>query len=605
MVWKWAWLAVLAAGIAAGSSYFASKSITPLYRAQSTLMVGQIIQDPNLTSVSIYTTYQLANTYIQFVTREPVLQGAIDVLGLQMDWRSLAGRVSAYNVPQTQFIQVRVIDSDPYRAKVLADTIAQQLIQLSPANPTKIDEENAAFIRTQLDNLRENMQEGQTDRERLNIELSAATSARQIQDLKTQISALDARMSEWQANYTRLLSSLQGGNVNTLSLIEEASLPTTPFSPNVQQNVLVAAAIGAVLAIAGALLIEYLDDTVKSPEDISRLTGLTTIGGVPQISGDNYSTKLVAVHEPLSPIVEAFRILRTNLQFSAIDKPLRTLMVTSPNPSEGKSITICNLAVVMAQSGLRVALIDADLRRPTVHKIFDLPNNTGLTDAILQCTPQAAPEKRQPVAAAAAAASAAVPAAPRDLAHIFDDVSIESVAPRRTTSHTTSGLIADLEAYLQPTSLETLHVMTSGPLPPNPAELLGSGRMACLIHELQDHFDIVLFDSPPTLAVADAAILSTRVDGLILVNDIGRTRNSEARRAVEELRRVQAPLLGVVLNRLSRSGGSYNYYYYYYYRDGERQNRKSGGSFLGRLLPGKSNNNHRNGRPPSNPETSA
>lgn len=584
LIWKWLWLVVLAAGIAGGTSYYASKSITPLYRAQATLMVGQIIQDPNLSSTSIYTTYQLANTYIQFVNREPVMRGTIEALGLQMDWRSLAGQVSAYAVPQTQFIQISVIDSDPYRAKVIADTVAQQLILLSPANPNKVDEENAAFINSQIDNLRKNIEEGQKDREQLSAELTAATSAREIQDLKNQISSLDSRMSEWQTNYARLLESLQGGNVNTLSLIEEATIPSYPFSPNTRNNVLVAAAIGAVLAAAGALLIEYLDDTVKGPEDILRQTSLTTLGGIPQIGGDDYPKKLVALHEPLSPIVEAFRILRTNLQFSALDRPLSSLMVTSPNPSEGKSIAISNLAVVIAQSGMKVILVDADLRRPTLHKIFGIPNLRGLSDAILhpelaQIDKPSQPEKT-PIAALEGAAPISARSSDLPLASRTED----NWASDQVIPYPSNGSV-DLSEYLQETPVENLLILPTGPLPPNPAELLASQRMKNLIAALKSHADIVLFDSPPCLAVADAAILSTRVDGAILVTDVGRTRTSEARRAVEEMRRVQANLMGAVLNRLSRRGGygGYRYYYYYYYRDGEKHSRKT--TFVQRVFP--------------------
>lgn len=577
LVWKWLWLVVLAVGIAAGTSYYASKSITPLYKAQATLMVGQIIQDPNLSSSAIYTTYQLANTYIQFVNREPVMSGTIEALGLEMDWRNLASRVSAYTVPQTQFIQISVIDSDPYRAKVLADTIAHQLILLSPANPNKIDEENVAFINQQINNLRNNIEEGQKERERLSAELNTATSAREIQDIKNQLYSLDSRLSEWQTNYTYLLASLQGGNINTLSLIEEATIPIQPFSPNTVNNVLVAAAIGAVLAAAGALLIEYLDDTVKSPEDISRHTNLTTLGGIPQISGEDYQTKLLALHQPLSPIVEAFRILRTNLQFSALDRPLYSLMITSPNPSEGKSIAISNLSVVIAQSGMKVILIDADLRRPTIHKIFNISNRRGLTDAILHPELVQAEENSQEKAVETAVEGV------NRVGALFNNLEMQlhsltdGIYEDEHNSINVNRRYPDLSEYLQTTPIENLLILPSGPLPPNPAELLASQRMLNLVSALKAQADILIFDSPPCLAVADAAILSSRVNGTILITDVGRTRTSEARRASEELRRVNANLLGVVLNRLSRRGGYNNryYYYYYYHEDGKRKRKPS------------------------------
>jgi hypothetical protein len=147
-------------------------------------------------------------------------------------------------------------------------------------------------------------------------------------DLGNQVNLLDSRVSSWQNTYSQLLQSYQGGNVNVISIVEEAPVPAFPFSPNVQNNVMVAAMIGFVLAVGGAFLMEYLDDTIKNPDDVSRVTNLPTLGAIPQIVGDDYREKIIAIHSPLSPIVESFRILRTNLQFSTLDRPLRTLLVS-------------------------------------------------------------------------------------------------------------------------------------------------------------------------------------------------------------------------------------------------------------------------------------
>jgi non-specific protein-tyrosine kinase len=286
-------------------------------------------------------------------------------------------------------------------------------------------------------------------------------------------------------------------------------------------TVMLASAIGLVLAVGGAFLIEYLDDTIKTSDDVTRTADLPTLARIARIEGETYPEKLIAAHQPLSPTVEAYRLLRANLQFSSVDRPLHALMVNSPGPGQGKSVTLANLAVVMAQSGLRVVAVDADLRRPALHKIFGLPNSHGLSDAILQANP--------PVG-----------------------------------------------EHLQATEVENLWVLASGPLPPNPAELLGSQRTTAVIEELKGQADMVLLDSPPSLVVADALILSDRVDGVLLVNDAGRTRRSEARQGAEEFRRVRANLLGVVLNRLSRRRGGYyrNHYHYSQSEDGQHEERR-------------------------------
>ena len=224
-------------------------------------------------------------------------------------------------------------------------------------------------------------------------------------------------------------------------------------------------------------------------------------------------------------MVEAYRALRTNIQFASMEKPAQTLLVTSPNPIEGKSTTVANLAVVIAQSGLKTIAVDADLRRPVIHRKFNLPN-AGLSMAL------------------------------------FEEPNPSSLG------------------FLQETAVENLRVMTSGSTPPNPAELLASGRMKRLIQTLKSQSDIVLFDSPPSLVVTDAAILAAQVDGIVLVVDAGRTRRASLKRAVEALERTGTPILGVVINRLTARTGGYYYYYYYdrYYSssDGRNGNNRRG-----------------------------
>jgi capsular exopolysaccharide synthesis family protein len=219
---------------------------------------------------------------------------------------------------------------------------------------------------------------------------------------------------------------------------------------------------------------------------------------------------MVTVKEPRHPTSEAYRSLRTNLQFSALDTNLRTMSVTSANPSEGKTTTAVNLAIVMAQAGHSVALVDADLRRPRVHKLFGVNNSMGLTDAVVH---------------------------------------------------------SDMPAthYLRPTDVENLQLMTSGKIPPNPAELLGSRRMSDLLERLKEAVDVVICDTPPILAVTDAAIVGRQVDGVLMVMNAGKTRMDSAIQATQSLRKVNCHLLGAVLNRLERSTRGYYYYYDGYY----------------------------------------
>ncbi|MBN1934412.1 MAG: CpsD/CapB family tyrosine-protein kinase [Anaerolineae bacterium] len=264
---------------------------------------------------------------------------------------------------------------------------------------------------------------------------------------------------------------------------------------------------------------------------------------------------LIVIRYPRSPAAEAFRALRTNIQFSSVDKPVRTLAITSSNPEEGKSVLAANLAVTMAQLGRSVVIIDADMRRPRQHDIFDLENSRGLSNVILEPQP--------------------------DLSTYSWRLTYERLSRRFLESDGEIDIERDESAWIG-----DLRVITSGPIPPNPADLLGSGRMEALIESLKDQADVIIFDTPPVLAVTDAVVLATRVDGVLLVNDARRTRRGMVRRAVGHLRQVGAPLLGVVLNRVSSSGdGYYTYQHYYGYGGDKLRARSRSWLNLGRLLP--------------------
>lgn len=220
---------------------------------------------------------------------------------------------------------------------------------------------------------------------------------------------------------------------------------------------------------------------------------------------DDRSSSLATLRTPRSPVSEAYRTLRTNLEFSSLDKPLKTLVVTSPGPEEGKSTTLANLAVTMAQAEKEVILVDCDLRRPSQHEIFGQSNDVGLTT-----------------------------------------------------------MVVDEKAMSQPPLLEIgvpgLLLLPSGPLPPNPSELVGSRRMQEIIAALSERADVVLFDAPPIIAVTDAAVLASRVDGVLLVVKAGGTKRDHAQKAKALLDKVNAHLVGAVLNNVKLDTSYYSYY---------------------------------------------
>jgi capsular exopolysaccharide synthesis family protein len=225
------------------------------------------------------------------------------------------------------------------------------------------------------------------------------------------------------------------------------------------------------------------------------------------MSRSDLAAKLVTRHHPKSPVSEAFRSLRTSLRYLSPDQDYRAILVTSPGPGEGKSTVLANLAVALAQSGKTVVVFDTDLRRPSQHHIFDVPNDVGLTNLLVG-------ESR-------------------------------------------------LDSVVRKLEVENLSIITSGPIPPNPSELLQSPRMQAVLAEARSKYEYVLLDSPPVLPITDAAILSSQVDGVIMIIKSGQTRVDHAREAQQTIEKARGKLVGAVLNLVRYEGDDYRYYYYY------------------------------------------
>lgn len=505
---KWWWLIVISVAVAAGASFIGARTTPKSYQSRTTLMVGQPPGAGNA-----YDAQQLALFLSDMARREPVLRSSLEALDLKWDWGVLQASVTSRVVPGTQMLEIAVLDTDAERSQALTEEIAHQLIVLSAnaENPDLIKEQQ--YVQEQIKDLRVNIDKAKTEVQDLDNTIAQATTVRQIQEARNRQDSLRSQVSTWQATYAQLMASLQSSATSVLTVIEPARIGVQVGS-GVAMSVLMAAAIGLILSAGAAFLLEYLDDSVKSAEDVARLLGLATIGQIAAISGSNYSDKLITLLQPRSPIAEAYRILRTNLQFSGVDRILQTVMITSSSPEEGKSLTTANLAVVMAQAGATTLLLDADLRRPTQHEIFDLDNNVGLS-LLLSKNPM------------------------------------------------------PVNAVIQNSSVENLKVITAGPIPPNPSELLGSKRMAALLDTLKEQADFIVIDSPPILAVSDSSVLAPHVDTTLLVVNAGRTRRGAAQHSKEALNTIGANIAGVVLNRIAQRSGSYAYYY----ADGHRKKK--------------------------------
>ncbi len=501
---SWLWLFAVGVLLAGGTAYLVSSALPKVYKAQVTLLVGQSRSSSSVDYNDLLASQRISQTYANLATTGPILAQVIADAGLQVTPDEFRDAVTAEAARDSTLVTVTVQDGDPQRAADLANAIAAQMIAASGTVYGK-NSQVEGFISSQTEATQLQIEETQAEIDRLTA-LPLRTSA---QD--QQLAALNVQVANLRQSYAALVQ-LSGSSANALTVVDPATPPREPSSPRVLLSTLLAALVGLLIALGIAYTLEYLDDTVKSSEDVEAATGLATLGTVIKMKGAGGRSeiyRLATLLYPRGPAAEAYRTLRTNLEFAAVDEPVRTLLVTSSIPGEGKTTTASNLAVAFAQAGRRVILLDADLRKPGVHKVFDLPNVAGLTSLLRT-----------------------------------DDLAIEDV--------------------VQATEEERLQVITTGLLPPNPAELLGSNRMQTILERLVAATDLVIVDSPPLQAVTDAAILSAITDGTLLVIDAERTRRGAAGHGREALAKADARVLGVALNRISARAGS-NYVYYDYY----------------------------------------
>jgi succinoglycan biosynthesis transport protein ExoP len=514
----WLWLFIVSVLLAGSAAFLVSGAMPKIYGAQSTLIVGQSLTSANPDYNQLLAAQRLSQTYASVVTTRPLAQRVIDKLGLHLSPDQLLTEVKADAPANSALIYINVSDIDPAKAAEIANSFADELIAESPAIQGKQADLQKA-IQANIDSTQSDITQTQSQIDQLTA--NSYRTAVQDQDLQN----LETRLVSLRATYAALLPNLDANSSNLVTIVEPAIAPTGPSSPKTMLNMILAAVLGLLAAVGIAFLVEYLDDSLTAADEVQEVTGLPTLGVVPVMKGDSKRPELYRLEtllNPRSPAAESYRVLRTNIEFASVDTPLRTMLVTSSLPQEGKTTTSGNLAIVFAQGGSRVLLVDADLRKPGLHSLFRLSNQKGLST-------------------------------------LFRDET------------------ASLASVAQDTELENLRVVTSGPLPPNPAELLGSQRWHAILERFKAEADLVILDSPPLQAVTDPALLCAEVDGTVLVIQSRRTRRGAVRQGREALARSGGKILGVAMNRLKQR--AYEQYYYGYYAAyyGENGARATGG----------------------------
>lgn len=514
---KWWWMIAVTTFIAAVASFFATRQQVPVYRSYTRLAIGNYLESTDVSNNDFSTTRQLATAYVEIANQPGFSRDAAQALGLEI----LPRDIDIRQVNDTNFVDITVTDTDPIRSMAVAAELARQLSLRTPAGQ---DSEDTEFVKGLLVDYQTKIEDTQEQIAAKEEEIGELISARDISVATGELNTLENNLQNLTQRYTDLLSLTQEGATNSVQIVDPATEGTLVNSNSII-SVITAAGIGFVLSASTAYLLEYLDDTVKTPDHIMKLGNIPTLAGIAVINTEDDS-KLVTMTDSRSPTSEAYRVLRTAIQFSVVDKKNSTLLMTSGVPGEGKSTTAGNLAIVLAQAGNNVVLLDGDLRRPSQHEIFNLPNKRGVTSLLLKLN--------------------------------VDDSEIE-----------VRNLVEDT---VQPTQVEGLQIMTCGPIPPNPSELLGSTKMRRLLEVLDKQYDFVILDSPPVLSVTDAAVLSALAGTTLVVVRANKSRKGEFKQVVERLEDVNANLAGAVLNSLKSGSEGHNFYYYYkdpYYTYGD------------------------------------
>jgi capsular exopolysaccharide synthesis family protein len=584
LVQHWAWLLILGLVLGTGIAYGYSSLQTPVYRTSARVQVQSASASGN-NPYSFYTDQQLAQTYVQTIKTSPILEAASQKLGYPVTAGNI---ISTTLVSGTQLIDIVVEDSDPQHVAEITNTLVDvftKSVSDSQAQRFSSSEESLknqiAQVEAQIASLQaqssvaseakfqESIDKAKNEMERLQNEIVAVKAdinklairpvdplgrtptpspeiLRSVDEKQLLLSQLQTNYDQFSEIYSNLVvlgTSSGKADSNTQQMqstlaiyqqirsnllsnyenirltkltsatnivsIEPAIIPEQPIRPQPLTTTGMGAVVGLLLAGGIIFAVEYLDDTIKTAEQVGQLLGLPVIGYIAEIE---HGPETVYVSDnPRSPVAEAFRTLRTNLDFAGVDQPLKTLLVVSVHPGEGKSTIASNLSITLAQGGKRVLLVDADLRRPQIHHVFKLANRAGLSDLFR------------------------------------DSVSLADVTRSWKDS--------------------TLSIVTSGSIPPNPADLLASKKMESILASAKQTADMVIVDAPPFL-VADASILASRADGILLVIRPGKTPMDAALSTLEQIKRSGGRIVGVVMNRIPRNRpyyyGGYRHYTSYY-----------------------------------------
>jgi len=531
VIWRRKWIILLIVAIAAGSAYYFSARKPKQYAATATM-----IYEPE------YQTSATVGTYSYDVYgRDVVLNSVNDLMQSPNLMQRMVATLKKEGYPGVPAVSAVPQGGGNDGSLSTASVVA---VTATGTNPKAIaaaaNAATAAFV------------DWRTERARQQIDNNVLAIKSRMGDFKKSAhkTADYLLLQQRLADYQLLAKTANGG----FRVLVPAGIPTVPFAPTPWKSAFVGFGIGVVAALCIAFLMEMLDTRIRRPDEVATSLRAPILGRIPKISGHDIGEGgLVVMQHPEGHIAEAFRMVRTNLEFASVDSQIKSILVTSALKGEGKSVAVANLAISMALAGKKVVIVDADMRRPRQHKLFKVNNETGLSTV---ATGQTALMK----------ALVAVDVTPK-----HDDQKATEVATAGT----------DFAAWARGAeSLSRLYVLPSGPIPPNPGEIVSSKRFQAIIDALESEADLVIVDTPALLAVGDTSAIAAKVDGLLYLVDFDKSKKPQLFTAAEQILRLPTRVLGCVL-RVHHARSSRYYYYspYYYYRysyteDGQRQRQR-------------------------------
>jgi capsular exopolysaccharide synthesis family protein len=500
-----AWLVALLMLISGGVAYYNSSEETPIYSTSATMIVNNGVTTDLSDYNAIYQTQQLAQTYAGMVATGPVLDRVANTLGVPF----IESSVSASSSGESQFLNVRVTDTDPERAVLVANTVVTEFQAYMEERAANRADAVKGGLTAQITSLSERIEEidAQVSELRAGDNADDEQVQQQITDLTQERSNVSQSLTNLNTSAVTIDAQILAGSAQ-IEMVNPAR-SAGQISPNPRSALMLGLFVGLMLGVGVVALLEFLDNTVKPEQNLQGITGaplLATVSAVNKMPPGG--AQVFTIAQPKASATEAMRLLRTNLEFASATDEIHSLTVTSPGPGEGKSTIAANIGVVLAQAGKTAVVIDADLRKPTQHRIFGVPNEQGLTTLLTH---------------------------PEDA---WESAAIKVALPG-------------------------LHLIPSGPIPPNPADLVSSARFAQLIERIKSEVDLVIIDSPPILSASDSLSIATRTDGVILVCRSHKTRTDALRHAAHSVHQGGIRLIGLVVNRQKGQQGATYYGEYY------------------------------------------